>query len=74
MKWWHWEQHLTVEQGHELMMTRAFYLRTNDKQRARMHTNLDWYLLDHLGYTPDAMVKIPYVTAAWRTQPARLGV
>lgn len=73
-KWWHWEQHLTVEQVHELMMTRAFYLRTNDKQRARMHTNLDWYLLDHLGYTPDAMVKIPYVTAAWRTQPARLGV
>ena len=72
-KWWRWEQQLTVEQVHELMMTRAFYLRTNDKQRQRMHDNLQWYLLDHLGYEPDGRVLIPYVTAAWRILPARLG-
>ena len=72
-KWWHWEQQLTVEQVHELMMTRAFYLRTNDKQRARMHDNLQWYLQDHLGYGPQDAIRIPYVTAAWRIRPARLG-
>lgn len=72
-KWWHWEQALTVEQVHELMMTRAFYMRTHDKQRQRMHDNLQWYLVDHLGYAPDATIRIPYVTAAWRIKPARLG-
>ena len=71
--WWHWEQHLTVEQVHELMMTRAFYLRTSDKQRQRMHDNLQWYLLEHLGYAPDATIAIPYVTVAWRILPAGLG-
>ncbi|GAA4111734.1 class I SAM-dependent methyltransferase [Enteractinococcus coprophilus] len=72
-KWWHWKQHLTVEQVHELMMTRAFYLRTSDKQRQRMHNNLQWYLVEHLGYAPDATIDIPYVTAAWRIPPVRLG-
>lgn len=69
-KWWHWDQLLSVEQTHELMMSRAFYLRTNDRQRRRMHDNLNWYLLDHLGYDRSAIIRIPYVTAAWRMQRA----
>lgn len=72
-KWWFWHQRLTVEQVHELMMTRAFYLRTHQKQRQRMHDNLQWYLVDHLGYAPGGFVDIPYVTAAWRMESARLG-
>lgn len=72
--WWHWAQHLTVVQVHDLMSTRAYYLRTSDKQRRRMHNNLDWYLIDHLGYTPDSTIKLPYITAAWRTQRTQLGV
>lgn len=65
-QWWHWEQELTVDQVHQLMMSRAFYLRTNDKQRRRMHNNLDWYLLDELGFAQSSTIRIPYVTAAWR--------
>lgn len=65
-KWWHWEQELTVDQVHQLMMTRAYYLRTSEKQRRRMHANLQWYLTDHLGYAQSSTVKIPYVTSTWR--------
>lgn len=68
-KWWQWEQPLSVDQLHELMMTRAFYLRTNNKQRSRMHHNLNWYLTSHLGYRTTDTIAIPYVTAAWRSQP-----
>lgn len=64
--WWQWQQHLSVEQVHQLMMSRAFYLRTSQRQRRRMHDNLQWYLLDNLGYAPDATIELPYVTAAWR--------
>lgn len=71
--WWRWHQNLSVEQVHQLMMSRAYYLRTTDTQRQRMHNNLQWYLLDHLGYSPDATIKLPYVTAAWRMRKRRLG-
>ncbi|NWN89051.1 MAG: class I SAM-dependent methyltransferase [Micrococcaceae bacterium] len=69
-QWWHWEQELGVEQVHQLMMTRAYYLRTTEKQRQRMHDNLRWYLLEYLGYAQSSTIRIPYVTAAWRMQRA----
>lgn len=72
-EWWRWEQKLTVEQIHHLMMSRAFYLRTHDKQRKRMHDNLNWYLLEHLGYGHSASIRLPYVTAAWRMERTELG-
>lgn len=72
-KWWCWEQLLSVEQIHHLMMSRAFYLRTHDKQRQRMHDNLNWYLLGHQGYEQNTMIRIPYVTSAWRMQRTELG-
>lgn len=72
-KWWHWEQVLTVDQIQRLMMSRAFYLRTNNQQRARMHSNLEWYLLEYLGYDETAGIRIPYITAAWRMRKAQLG-
>jgi len=72
-KWWHWQQALTVDKLHQLMMTRAFYLRTNNRQRHRMHNNLNWYLLEHLGYAPESTVYVPYLTAAWRMQRSQLG-
>lgn len=67
-QWWYWQQKLGVEQIHQLMMTRAYYLKTSDAQRRRMHENLDWYLLDHLGYKHWSTVELPYVTVAWRMQ------
>lgn len=71
--WWRWRQHLSVEQVHQLMMSRAYYLRTTPRQRNRMHDNLQWYLLDHLGYGNDDIIRLPYVTAARRSQKRRLG-
>src|SRR5690625_7715367 len=69
----YWQQALTVDKLHQLMMTRAFYLRTNNRQRHRMHNNLNWYLLEHLGYAPESTVYVPYLTAAWRMQRSQLG-
>lgn len=66
--WWHWRQSLSVAQVHQLMMSRAYYLRTTQRQRQRMHDNLNWYLHDHLGYASTDIIDLPYVTAAWRTQ------
>lgn len=71
--WWRWHQHLSVEQIHHLMMSRAYYLRTTQRQRARMHDNLQWYLLDHLGFTQDDTIQLPYITAAWRMHKPQLG-
>lgn len=71
--WWRWHQTLNVEQVHQLMMSRAYYLRTTAKQRRRMHDNLQWYLIDHLGHSPDSDLKLPYITAAWRMHRLRLG-
>lgn len=71
--WWHWQQTLTVEQVHQLMMSRAYYLRTTDRQRQRMHDNLQWYLIDYLGYRPESTIQLPYITAAWRMHRRRLG-
>ena len=68
-----WEQKLTVEQIHHLMMSRAFYLRTHDKQRKRMHDNLNWYLLEHLELWTLCGIRLPYVTAAWRMERTELG-
>lgn len=67
-QWWQWDQELSVEELHQLMMSRAYYQRTNDNQRRRMHNNLNWYLLEHLGYAESAILRIPYITAAWRMQ------
>lgn len=71
--WWRWHQSLSVEQVHHLMMSRAYYLRTTPRQRGRMHDNLQWYLLEHLGYSTDDTIQLPYVTAAWRMLKRRLG-
>lgn len=71
--WWHWEQPLIVADVHRLMMTRAFYLKTHQKQRQRMHDNLNWYLMEHLGYAQTDTVQVPYVTAAWSMHLSELG-
>lgn len=64
--WWHWRQPITPERLHALMATRSYHLRASQEVRRRMRTNLDWYLLEHLGHIPGEVIHLPYVTSAWR--------
>lgn len=62
-----WEDSVSVDQIHDLMQTRSYYLRTHDQQRQKMHSNLDWYLTEHLGHSRDELIDLNYVTSVWRT-------
>ena len=60
-----WDDETTPEGLHQLMRTRAYWLRNGDKVHARMRANLDWYLFEHLGYSPGQRVGLPYRTDAF---------
>jgi len=54
----------------ELTKSRSYYLRAGEATRAKVLANLDWYLHEHLGYTPDQEIELPYLTLAWRAAKA----
>ena len=56
---------LTPELLHQLMHTRSYWLRANEKTRRRMTDNLNWYLFEHLGLAPGQPVGLPYRTDAF---------
>lgn len=60
-----WEDRMTPEQILTLGTTRSSYIRSSEAGRARMQTNLRWYLYEHLGYAPGETVTIPYTTLVW---------
>jgi hypothetical protein len=66
----HWEDTLTTAEIMELAKSRSYYLRSSETIRAKVLTNLDWYLHEHLGHTPGASVGLPYLTLAWRALKA----
>lgn len=55
-----WEQELTPEQIIELAHTRSYWLRSDEKTRAKVDANLHWYLYEHLSFTPGEAVALPY--------------
>lgn len=55
-----WEQELLPAQVHELTHTRSYWLRSNERIRARVTANLSWYLGEHLGYGSNDIVTLPY--------------
>ncbi len=63
---WTWEDTTTPAGLHALMASRAYWLRSEDRIRARMTANLDWYLHEHLGHGRQDAITLPYVTVAWR--------
>lgn len=63
----HWSQELSVEQVFDLTRTRAYWLRSNQKTRERVESNLRWYLHEHLGHQPGARIELPYRTLAVRS-------
>lgn len=60
-----WTQQLTGRGIERLGTTRASYIRSDEKGRARMQSNLRWYLYEHLGYQPEQVIDLPYQTLTW---------
>jgi hypothetical protein len=54
----------------ELTKSRSYYLRAGESTRAKVLANLDWYLHEHLAYSPDQEIDLPYLTLAWRAVKA----
>ncbi|MHA7292932.1 class I SAM-dependent methyltransferase [Arthrobacter sp. HLT1-21] len=61
-----WTQTLSTADIVELAKSRSYYRRASPVIRAKVEANLDWYLHEHLGFTPEAAVELPYFTHVWR--------
>ncbi|MDO5033880.1 MAG: class I SAM-dependent methyltransferase [Actinomycetaceae bacterium] len=61
---------LTPEGIKALARTRSSYLKSTAANREKMQANLQWYLLEHLGYSDTDLVEIPYYTLVWTTKPS----
>lgn len=65
-----WEDSLTTADIVELTKSRSYYLAAGEQTRAKVLSNLDWYLHEHLAYGPADEVLLPYITQAWRATKA----
>jgi SAM-dependent methyltransferase len=65
-----WADRATPEGIIELTKSRSYYLRADARHRAKVESNLQWYLFEHLGHSPGAPLELPYVTQAWRAAAA----
>lgn len=61
-----WAQQLAVPDILELARSRSYYQNASTIVRAKVEANLSWYLQDHLGHQPDAVLQLPYLTYCWR--------
>lgn len=61
-----WTQSLTVPDVVELARSRSYYQNAGAKVRAKVESNLSWYLHEHLGHQEDAVLRLPYLTYCWR--------
>ncbi|MBG6223674.1 SAM-dependent methyltransferase [Arthrobacter sp. CAN_A2] len=62
----HWVQELDVPGVLDLARSRSYYQRAAPALRDRVEANLTWYLTDYLAFAPDASLRLPYYTHAWR--------
>lgn len=60
-----WSDRISPESIFALARTRSSYLKSDSAGRERMQENLRWYLYDHLGFTPESTVDLPYTTFVW---------
>lgn len=65
-----WEDSLSTEDIMELTKSRSYYLRAGETTRARVLANLDWYLHEHLGYSIQENIPLPYLALTWRAAKA----
>lgn len=57
-----WEDPRTTHEIINLAYTRSYVMTATEQRRARVLTNLDWYLHEHLGHSAGARVGLPYRT------------
>lgn len=60
-----WHQNLTTDEVFLLAQTRSYWLRSDERIRARVTENLRWYLFDRLKFSPGQLLSIPYRTDAF---------
>lgn len=60
-----WLQPAPAHSLFDLMATRSYWLRASGSTRARMTSNLTWYLYDRLGFEPGQVLPLPYRTDAF---------
>ena len=60
-----WLHPIAVEDCFELMATRSYWLKANERTRAKMETNLAWYLYERLGFDTGDTIPLPYRTDAF---------
>ncbi|WP_458115289.1 class I SAM-dependent methyltransferase [Arthrobacter sp. D2-10] len=61
-----WAQSIRVPDIVELGRSRSYYQNASPGVRAKVESNLRWYLHDHLGHEADAVLPLPYLTYCWR--------
>lgn len=55
-----WAQIVTTDECFDLMASRSYWLRANQKTREKMVANLDWYLHERLGFERGQRIPLPY--------------
>lgn len=63
-----WVQPVTPEEIMELAKSRSYYLKASEQTRAKVMSNLQWYLFEHLGHVNGEQLDLPYVAQTWRTR------
>lgn len=66
----HWQDRVGTAGLVELTKSRSYYLRAGAATRTKVLANLDWYLHEHLGHSPDDAIELPYLTLSWRADKA----
>lgn len=61
-----WSQSIRVPDIVELARSRTYYQNASAHVRAKVEANMSWYLHDHLGHEPEAVLQLPYLTYCWR--------
>ena len=57
-----WVRTITPEDIRRLSRTLSSWLSAHDADRRRRAANLDWYLDEHMAFTPGETVELPYIT------------
>src|SRR5699024_12372017 len=57
----------------DLARTRSYVTAAPEQRRARVLANLEWYLHEHLGHAPGAVVGVPYRTDLFLYRVTRRG-
>lgn len=65
---WHWFMELDLQGILELTRSRSYYRRSKAETQAKVEKNLQWYWCEHLGYQAQEIVRVPYLTHAWRAR------